>query len=63
MGLPAGLVVLVVGALLQAAKIIEEIAKLNGLIVFFDEWLIESNMIIPSSFLRFRCRTYTHPIA
>ena len=62
MGLPAGLVVLV-GALLQAAKIIEEIAKLNGLIVFFDEWLIESNMIIPSSFLQFRCRTYTHLIA
>ena len=62
MGLPAGLVVLV-GALLQAAKIIEEIAKLNGLIVFFDEWLIESNMIIPSSFLQFRCSTYTHPIA
>ena len=62
MGLPAGLVVLV-GALLQAAKTIEEIAKLNGLIVFFDEWLIESNMIIPSSFLQFRCRTYTHLIA
>ena len=62
MGLPAGLVVLV-GALLQAAKIIEEIAKLNGLIVFFDEWLIESNMIIPSFFLQFRCSTYTHLIA